>query len=314
MTKQENTKSTNVCYLAYVGADGPIDNNYKNDLLCQIIEKVSERKVKIVKNKSEADLILAYPYMAGKISFNLKWIAATIAKKIFGLKDCTWIFRWLIGVGRQPLLFISHENLDRPFWWKMFGTFLVSSDVPRLTFWPKQIDPRGCRFPYWYNYVEWTQYPRDQCYSRFGRYYKVTELMSPLVLDSTRLNSVVVVSSHMDHPRSSLIKHIGDNFKVEIYGSSGIKFNSSKIELMRKYMFAFCAENSVGYGYDTEKIPEAWVAGCIPLAINLNPFSDFNPDILNINPSEPNTFTKTLLLKSEPSLKEIEEYVKKEFF
>ena len=212
------------------------------------------------------------------------------------------------------MLFISHENLDRPFWWKLYGNFLIKSNVPRLTFWPKTIDPRGCRFPYWYNYLSWKEYPRDDNYARFGRYYSATELLAPLAINESRKDAVVVISSHLDHPRAAMLEKLGTQQKIEIYGSAGISFKGSKIELMNKYKFAFCAENSVGFGYDTEKIPEAWVAGCIPRAIYLNPFSDFNPAILNINPDDPNTYAKVTLLKFEPSLEEVEAYVKKEFF
>jgi hypothetical protein len=300
--------------IAYIGADWNHDFDYKSNLIFLILKKASQRNVEVVKKIKDADLIVVYPYLSGSWAFRAKCALATFAKKIFQVNDCTSLLRWMLGVGRTPMLFISHENLDRPFWWKLYGNFLINSKVPRLTFWPKIIDPRGCRFPYWYNYLSWKEYPRDDNYARFGRYYSATELLTPLVIKANRKDAVVVISSHLDHPRDAMIKKLATQQKIEIYGSAGISFKGTKIELMRNYKFAFCAENSVGFGYDTEKIPEAWVAGCIPIVIYLNPFSDFNPEILNLNPEDPKTYTNVTLLKSEPSLEEVEAYVKKEFF
>jgi len=52
----------------------------------------------------------------------------------------------------------------------------------------------------------------------------------------------------------------------------------------------------------------------VPLGVYLNPFSDFNPAVVDINPSDPTSYARVPLLKTEPSLDEIEAYVKKEFF
>ena len=298
----------------YVGAGRSSDSILKDDLLLLILQKVSGRNVVIKETISDADLILAYPYMSGKIGFRTKWVVAVIIKKIFDIKDCTKLLRWLLGVQNKPVLFVSHENLDRPFWWKMFGNFLVQSEIPRLTFWPKQIDSRGCRFPYWYNYVMWNEYPRISHYPRFGRFYKISELMEPLKCDSSRKDVAVLISSHLDHPRGELVRAFRKQRDIDIYGGAGLAFQGSKLDLMKDYKYAFCVENSVGFGYDTEKLPEAWVAGCVPLGVYLNPFSDFNPAVVDINPSDPTSYARVPLLKTEPSLDEIEAYVKTEFF
>lgn len=300
--------------ISYIGAGRSPGSLVEGDLLLLILQKVSGRKVVINKNWRDADLILVYPYISGQILFRLRWVIAAVVKKCFKVGDCTKLFRWLLGVANVPVLFVSHENLDRPFWWKMFGNFLVQSDIPRLTFWPKQIDSRGCRFPYWYNYVMWDEYPRIPHYPRFGRFYKISELMEPPKCDPSRKDLAVLISSHLDHPRDALVKAFRMHRDLDIYGGAGLAFQGSKLDIMKDYKFAFCVENSVGFGYDTEKLPEAWVAGCVPLGVYLNPFSDFNPAVVDINPSDPTSYARVPLLKTEPSLDEIEAYVKKEFF
>ena len=300
--------------IGYIGANRSPGDNLENDLLCRIIKKVSGRDIGVVERAKDADLILIYPYITANKIFLIKWIFAVLVKKIFNLKDCATLFRWMVGVKKTPILFVCHENLDRPYWWKMFGNFLVKADIPRLTFWPRHIDPRGCRFPYWYNYVDWQNYPRDSIYSRFGRLYKISELMAPLNSDGIRKSAAVLISSHLDHPRKALVAAVERDVKVEVYGAAGAIFSGPKLGIMKKYRYAFCAENSVGYGYDTEKIPEAWVAGCIPLAVYLNPFSDFNPAALRTSKCDLSAPSNEALLEKEPSLDGVEAYVKKEFF
>lgn len=297
-----------IFYLGY--GSQPQQSLVKDDLLLLIIQKITGKKISLSKNINDADLILIYPYVTSSIIFKLKWVLSTLAKTLCLLKVDAINLRWLLGIKNQKVLFISHENLDRPYWWNMLGRFLIHSDLPRLTFWPTEIDPDGARFPYWYNYIDWPTYPRNNSYPRFGRFYKIAELCAPLSTSPNRLEKAIVISSHLDHPRNTLLKSLQSQFQFDIFGSAGSKLEGSKLDKMQQYKFAFCPENSAGFGYETEKIPEAWVAGCIPIGIFLNPFSQFNPNLQNIDPHNPDTFKNIKLLESEPSLIEIENYVR----
>ena len=297
--------------VAYSGMPGAINIDPRNELILRIIENATNTSIKIVSNFRESDLVLAYPYGSGAISFKLKWIFFQIVKKVFKIKECTNGLRWILGVGSRPSIFISHENLDRPYWWKTYGELVTSSNLPRLTYWPKEIDPNGARFPYWYNYIDWEKYPRNNFYSRFGRLYSIEALMSPLKQDFDRREEVILIASHLDFPRKSLLDNLLTTNSVAIFGRAGTKFVGGKLELMRKYKYAFCCENSVGFGYDSEKVPEAWMAGCIPCGVYLNPYSDFNPEILHFNNSKSDQviYSSPLLLK-KPNLEDIEDYIK----
>ena len=283
----------------------------KDDLLLLIIQKITGKEAKLASNIDDADLVLVYPYITSSLVFKIKWSLSMLGAT-FHLIDRDKInLRWLLGIKNKKALFISHENLNRPYWWNMLGRFLINSDLPRLTFWPTEIDPDGERFPYWYNYIDWPAYPRNTGYPRFGRFYKLTELCAPLSLTPNRFDKAIAISSHLDHPRSALLKSLQSQFQFDIFGSAGSKLEGSKLDKMQQYKFAFCPENSVGFGYETEKIPEAWIAGCIPIGIFLNPFSQFNQRLIDINHLDEASYKSIKLLESEPSLIEIENYVRK---
>jgi len=141
-----------------------------------------------------------------------------------------------------------------------------------------QIDPGGFRFPYWWNFVDWPEVPREHLFinPRFGSSYDLDTLLSPLDLSASvpgRLDKAILLSRHMDFPRSSIVESIREVVPVEIARNVA---NGRKQALLRNYRFAVVAENSPGYGYETEKVPEAWVSGCIPVGFVRPPFSDFS--------------------------------------
>lgn len=297
--------------IAFSGMPDALLLDPNNVLILRIIGAISNSTIKIVDNYKSADMVLVYPYGSGSMNFKFKWVIFQIIKKFTKIKDYTDSFRWIIGVRSKPILFISHENLDRPYWWNTYGALIIKSKIPRLTYWPKIIDPNGARFPYWYNYVEWPDYPRQNFYTRYGKLYDIDLLMSPLKNEPNRIEEVVVVASEIDFPRASILKELRNSKVFKIFGRAGLSFYGEKYPLMKKYKYAFCCENSIGFGYDSEKIPEAWIAGCVPYGVFLNPYSDFNLEALNgFEYNDKQNAYRRPLLKNKPNLTEIEEYVK----
>ena len=297
----------------YSGISGKSQKALESDLLFLIISKVTARPLKVVTERDQADLVLVYPYITSSRFFKYKWVIARALQLFVKFISPDALFRWLVGCTDKPIIFVSHENLDRPYWWNMLGRFLIQSSIPRLTFWPKVIDPKGVRFPYWYNYVNWKDYPRVEGYNRFGEFYDIERLMSPLPDSCGRIDKAIMITSHLDFPRASLLSGIQRRFKIDVFGRLGENFSGPKLPLMKKYKFAVVPENSVGFGYDTEKMPEAWIAGCIPLGSYQNPYSDFNPKLFYLNEEVVCSAIREPLLLSEPSLSEIEQYLT-EFF
>ena len=50
-----------------------------------------------------------------------------------------------------------------------------------------------------------------------------------------------------------------------MYGKKYIPITTQKKELLSQYQINLCPENFIGQGYITEKIPEAFLSGCIPV-------------------------------------------------
>lgn len=70
------------------------------------------------------------------------------------------------------------------------------------------------------------------------------------------------------------LQHIG---QVDVLGRITGRPVDDKIAAMREYRFALCFENDVYPGYVTEKVIDAWTAGCIPIWNGLDPHGYINP-------------------------------------
>jgi Glycosyltransferase family 10 (fucosyltransferase) C-term len=143
------------------------------------------------------------------------------------------------------------------------------------------------RLPYWYELVNWSREGiTGNQNPRFGELINLDRLLKPLgshFLD--RNNKVVLLTSHLREPRKSLldalekvvcVEKFGGNFNSEIrsHHDSGFK----KIELLQNFSFNLCPENGLYPGYYTEKIPEAFQSGCLPISwTDTNVSIDFNP-------------------------------------
>ena len=98
----------------------------------------------------------------------------------------------------------------------------------------------------------------------------------------SRLKKAIIFSSHLRGHRACLYDItncvIGCDGIGSIFGNGDKSL--SKLPIMEAYTYSLCPENSVGDGYITEKIPEAFHSGCIPITwcrpcdLSL----DFNPD------------------------------------
>jgi hypothetical protein len=80
--------------------------------------------------------------------------------------------------------------------------------------------------------------------------------------------------------------------QVDLYGSAfGGPAVPSKMELMKDYRFAVVLENDLYPGYVTEKAPEAWMSGTVPLWWGSDPAGYLNPRALvNLADSDLATF------------------------
>ena len=196
---------------------------------------------------------------------------------------------------------------------------------------------RHFRFPYWMEMLDWSheglvgnQNPR------FGQLLSLSRLMQPLGNNFlTRPRSVAIFSSHLREPRTTLVRAVESLIPLKGFGASFdqhiIDHHQSginKVDILQDFAFNLCPENGLYPGYYTEKIPEAFIAGCLPITwtdtnvcadfnpaafVNLEPMSwqDFEPLKVVLNsPAKLEAFSEQPLLLDTPSIEPMKDFMR----
>lgn len=143
-------------------------------------------------------------------------------------------------------------------------------------------DPQHLRVPHWYNVIDWQHegIPQLGETTRYGRSISIEELMTPRsnAVFLEKEHSAAIFAGHLRQPRQAIIEAVKEHMPIVGYGGafnkSILNHNESGIrkeEILRQHRFNICPENSLGIGYYTEKVVEAYAAGCLPIY-----FSDDN--------------------------------------
>jgi hypothetical protein len=277
----------------------------RESLIIKLIENLSKKKIEIVPPK-KSDILIFGPYD----TLSLKRKIVDFSRKKIRLVDSIFanIDLYLLNRRIKPVrIFYSHENYNFP---NIKYDFSITSHFGLN-------DKTHLRFPLWKELINWNHLGIERKLGlfirRFDNFYNIKELMSPqgdLFLKKER--KICLLSSHLNEPRKSMYFNFSKNFTVDGYGpyfNKNIKnhnFNpSSKKEILKKYAFNLCPENSLYPGYYTEKVPEAFLGKCLPLAWadnNIN--QDFNEkSFVNLlNYSKDNYMEISNLLKDESFL------------
>jgi len=193
------------------------------------------------------------------------------------------------------------------------------------------------RMPYWMEVVDWSiDGVSGNTNPRYGRLLDIDRLMRPLGRDFLiRPQRVAIFASHLREPRGTLLRVVKNQIEVVEFGRS---FNSKiknhlesgliKYDELQLFAFNLCPENGMHPGYYTEKIPEAFMAGCLPITwADENVKSDFNPHaFINLAPMSANyfseltgilhsqkilsTYAEQPLLLTRPSIEPLKVYIK----
>jgi hypothetical protein len=272
-------------------------------MVTRMAAAVTGRDIEVVGSPEEADLSLVYVYALRKAYGKLK-------RRRFGPHTYTLEHILEKLPVAERVLVVATENLDHRDWAEI-GSIIRASSVPRLTFYPEEVDPGGARFPYWWNYLDWPQFPRPNLeYQRFGRLYSLDNLMSPLAGRDNfeaREERAVYISSHRSGIRAPVLDVLESQITVDYFGKVGERFDGPKLPVMERYRFAVATENSWGMGYDSEKIPEAWEAGCLPVGTFAQLFSDFRRT--GFSPDEAVALSRYPLLQKEPDPSRVLNYL-----
>ena len=289
--------------------------NEKNSVFIQALSLSIKQDIKITKKLRQADLIVISPLIINKSNYIFIKLIYILYK--IGFVNAKRAIRFIFRIpNSKPILAVSFENLDSyRFHW--FGELIRGAELPRLTHWPSEIDPEGCYYPYFYEFLDWENIKLDENkYKRYGKKLSIKKLMSPLDRSDhhTRIDAVCALVGHVSFPRKQIIDHLKKTYRVDIFGKNSKPWNGSKYDLIKKYKYCFVAENSLGYGYETEKLPEAWHAGCIPVGYQKCEPSAFNDipfdTILSKNSDLQTSFP---ILKEKPDLKNVFDYFHKKF-
>lgn len=196
---------------------------------------------------------------------------------------------------------------------------------------------RHFRMPYWMEMIDWSHEGlAGNQNPRFGQLISISKLMQPLGSDFlTRPQRVAFFSSHLREPRATLVKVVENLIPLEGFGpyydrrildhhQSGIR----KLDILQNFAFNLCPENGLYPGYYSEKVPEAFAAGCLPITwTDTNVCVDFNPEaFINLEPMSWEDFEqlKTILsshkrleayseqplLLHEPSIEPLKSFVR----
>jgi hypothetical protein len=151
------------------------------------------------------------------------------------------------------------------------------------------------RLPYWYELVDWSH--EGICGNhnpRYGELLSLKRLCEPLGSNFlARPQKAVLISSHLMEPRKMIFDAVGEVIPVTGMGPffdptirNHHQSSFCKKEILSQFAFNLCPENNLYPGYYTEKIPEAFLSGCLALGwVDSNVSADFNPKaFINLQP------------------------------
>lgn len=140
------------------------------------------------------------------------------------------------------------------------------------------------RMPNWYQSIDWGKvgFPRkDAAFFRLGKPIAISELTTGISASAfkERNNRCALVSSHISSPRDVMISEIQRILPVDIYGLTGsgpVQYRSKldKRNLLKEYSVVLAPENKLYPGYITEKIPETFACGALPIGWYLPGLND----------------------------------------
>jgi len=267
---------------------------------------VSVNRLEVVP-ANKADLIIITPFFVWSAKFKIYSRLSEVLN--IKIKDkLKFILTKIYGKDKK-FLYIGFENLLHPFWGNL-GDLLYSSSMPRITSAPDFFDPNGIRMPYWYSYLKFesVDYSKSS-YKRFGAFYDIETLMKPLKIDSI-YDKGCLIAQNLNGIRKTMYQNLNKNIEIDLYGKVGIPLSvkAAKFDILKKYRYYLATENSLGVGYETEKLPEAWMSGCIPIGCIEVAGGDFNANLYQNTFSEDAVCTYPLLTE-EPKLLNIINYI-----
>ncbi len=236
---------------------------YEKSLVMSVLHRITGGRLEITDAK-EADLVIVGPFVPRKRG------------------RAEWILRALRSIPPAPTsralrLFHTSENVRHD---AVDADYALSFDLGVAT-------DRHFRLPLWVESIDWSREGvANTPNPRVARLLSIAQLMQPLgrsVLDRPR--RAALFTTHMKQPRRALFDALSKVMPTQGYGRgfdrSITDHNASglaKDVVLRDFAVNLCPENALHPGYYTEKIVEAYGAGCLPVSwADSQVRVDFNP-------------------------------------
>ena len=244
------------------------------------------------------------PLIAQQLGYRISWTnSATADLLIYGafFKPQFKPYRWLPKLLR-PLALATEEKLrlrmQKPI--SLFHTCeslrhdMIETDYA-ISFDLGVQSHTHLRLPYWMELVDWSHEGIvGNANPRFGKLLSLQKMQMPLGnAFLARAQKATLITSHLLEPRKMLYEAVNQAVGVSGFGpyfDRSIKNHHqspfSKADVLQQFAFNLCPENQLYPGYYTEKIPESFLSGALPLTwVDANVCADFNPKaFINLEP------------------------------
>lgn len=184
------------------------------------------------------------------------------------------------GEGLKPDLYIR----------SVFSPTVIPPDVPHITYIGEAIDPltdefalsfsstfkynKSIYFPLWIMLFNWFDTDSTELLP-LSQYQRLCGYRHGLKFED-RLDRCAILIGNMTSERQKRIEALQRVIPCDLYGRAYSRpipdgYNN-KLDLLRRYRFHYCDENTAMPGYVTEKLAHAALAGCIPIYNSTNIF------------------------------------------
>jgi hypothetical protein len=249
----------NVAYSAFWPGFNPIKS-----LFTQLLEKKLNYDVCVVSSeshnidlefrsvfpfKSRLDKLFSYAF--GQLSTQKKW--DYLDKSMYGSSKS-------YKTRAKRVIWYSGENKRTPF--QEFDAIIGfdSDDSYSNIFY----------FPFWMYRVDWGLETQERIKGMTPSY--MVNKRDPII----RPRRSCTFTSTREPSRMRLIETVSGVMEVDKFGAAFARIVEDKHKIASAYGFQICPENDLFPGYITEKVPEAWHSGNIPIWQGLDNFRCFN--------------------------------------
>ncbi len=234
---------------------------YEQEFVFNLLQSLHPPGVETVKARG-CDLLIVGPFPQKYLGTKLKPRRAT---------------QWGLAGRQYPPRILYHTG-ENTRWNAVSADYAISFDLDVA-------HPNHFRFPLWMAMFDWSHEGfMSPPVERFGPLVPIDRLMRPLGQPTGRQERGILISSHLREPRATLLAAVRQLMEVDCHGTAfdgepaSPKQRAFKVDLCRDKQFVLCPENSMYPGYYTEKIPDAFACGCIPITwCDGNVDHDFNP-------------------------------------